>query len=97
MLGNDNTRDAFNIDEDKLLDELENILQTNKVSNTVTVIDSHYPSLYPERWFSAVVLLTCRSEDLWDRLSARGYADEKIQENVQAEIMMVVKDETYDS
>lgn len=61
------------------------------------ICDHHDPSVFPERWFDLVVCLTCSNTLIYDRLSARGYHSEKIQENVECEIMRVVLDEAAES
>ena len=40
-----------------------------------------------------MVVLRTDSENLYDRLKARGYGEEKLQENMDAEIMQVVLEE----
>ena len=49
------------------------------------------------RWFDLVVVLTCDNTILYDRLASRNYKDNKIQENVQCEIMHVVLEEARES
>ena len=52
---------------------------------------------FPERWFDLVLVLTCDNTALYDRLVERGYAANKVQENVQCEIMQVVLQEAKES
>lgn len=80
------------IEEDPLLDWMEEQLAAGGV-----LVEHHGSSLFPERWFDAVVVLTTDNTILWDRLAARGYPDPKIQQNVQCEIMQVVLEEARDS
>lgn len=42
-----------------------------------------------------LVVLTCDNAVLYDRLTERGYAQEKLDENIEAEIMCTVQDEAY--
>ena len=49
------------------------------------------------RWFDLIVVLTCDNTILYDRLIARNYKLNKIQENVQCEIMKIVLDEAFDN
>jgi broad-specificity NMP kinase len=49
------------------------------------------------RWFDLVVALTCDNTIIYDRLAARGYSANKIQENVECEIMQVVVEEARES
>ncbi len=44
-----------------------------------------------------MVCLTCDNTILYDRLAARNYGNNKIQENVECEIMQVVQQETLES
>merc|ERR1712086_465254 len=81
------------IDDDKVVDELEEI-----TSEGGTIIDTHSLLDYmPERWFDLCVVLRTKNEVLYPRLEARGYSDKKIQENVECEIMEVVAEEARES
>lgn len=77
--------DTHVVDEDKLLDSLEDDLRAGGA-----VIDWHCCDIFPERLIDLVVVLKCGTETLYDRLSKRGYKDNKIQENLDCEIMEVV-------
>lgn len=79
-------------DEDKLLDELEPIIEQGNC-----IIDFHSSSFFPERWFSLVVLLRCNNTELYDRLKARNYSDKKLNENIECEIMEITADEVKES
>lgn len=61
------------------------------------LIDTHSPSvLSPSHPVSLAIHLgidPTSTAMLWDRLSRRGYSDEKIRENVQCEIMRTVEEE----
>ena len=92
--GVDNDFDALELDEDKLIDYLEDKLQTGGC-----IVDFHTPEIFPERWFDLVLVLTSTTEVLYDRLTARGYLENKINENMECEIMQVVllaAQESYD-
>ena len=59
------------LNEDRICDELEEIMKTGKV-----VLDTHaLVDFFPERWFGLVVVLTCNNTVLFDRLRARGYVE----------------------
>ncbi|EGF77373.1 hypothetical protein BATDEDRAFT_30752 [Batrachochytrium dendrobatidis JAM81] len=90
--GFDDTYQSFMINEDKVVDELEEIMAQGGV-----VVDHHGCDFFPERWFDLVVVLTCNNTTLYDRLQSRGYSDKKIQDNVECEIMQVVADEARES
>ncbi|ORY79982.1 P-loop containing nucleoside triphosphate hydrolase protein [Protomyces lactucae-debilis] len=78
------------VDEDKLLDYLE---PRALAESGGCVFDWHCCDIFPVRWIDLVIVLQCDHTLLWDRLQARGYALNKIQENNEAEIMQVVLDE----
>jgi adenylate kinase len=83
--GRDEEFDCFILDEDKLCDALE-----EGMSAGGKVLDHHSCDFYPERWFDLVVCLQTDNTVLYDRLAARGYAQNKITENVDCEIMQEV-------
>jgi adenylate kinase len=83
--GRDEEFDCFILDEDKLCDALE-----EGMSAGGKVLDHHSCDFYPERWFDVVVCLQTDNTALYDRLAARGYSQNKITENIDAEIMQEV-------
>ena len=90
--GYDAEFDTLIMDEDKVCDELEVLLGTGG-----KVVDHHSCDFFPERWFDVVAVLQTDNTVLYDRLSARGYAQNKISENVTCEIMQVVVDQARES
>eukprot|EP00934_Nitzschia_sp_Nitz4_P004262 Nitzschia sp. Nitz4//scaffold19_size178191//171607//172161//NITZ4_002015-RA/size178191-processed-gene-0.94-mRNA-1//-1//CDS//3329540795//4252//frame0 len=91
--GRDEQLDTNVLDEDKLLDLLEGILDTAAENDKGLVLDFHMPLIFPERWFDLVLVLRTRTEILFDRLVARNYIPKKREENMEAEIMQVILDE----
>ena len=92
--GKDEEFDSYILDEDKLLDQLEIMLEGGGF-----VVDFHTCEIFPERWFELVLCLRTETHVLFDRLSQRGYNEKKISENMECEIMQVVLDaatESYD-
>ncbi|GAA5958166.1 hypothetical protein JCM8115_004002 [Rhodotorula mucilaginosa] len=83
---------SWDVDEDKLLDELELVQQAG-----AKVLDWHTCDLFPERWIDLVVVLRCDHQQLWNRLEKRGYQMNKIQENNEAEIMEVILNDARES
>lgn len=81
----DATLDTHVVDEDKLLDSLEDDLRRGGA-----VVDWHCCDIFPERLIDLVVVLKTDNSVLYDRLAKRGYKDNKIQENLDCEIMEVV-------
>ena len=65
--------------------------------NGGAIIDWHACDLFPKAWVDLVVVLRTSSAPLYDRLRARNYAEGKLQENIDAEIMEVVADEARQS
>ncbi|EEP79191.1 POS9-activating factor FAP7 [Uncinocarpus reesii 1704] len=97
--GYDEKLKSWIVDEDKvpifsfpyyyLLDEIE-----NEVAQGGYLIDWHACDLFPKSWIDLVVVLRCPSTSiLYDRLASRGYGEDKLQENLDAEIFEVLLDE----
>lgn len=62
------------------------------------ILDWHSSSGFAVRWIDLVVVLRCHDTSvLYDRLVARGYGDEKVQENMDAEIFGVVGEEAREA
>ncbi|KAL7959168.1 AAA domain-containing protein [Trichoderma compactum] len=80
------------VDEDKLLDEIEDDVKTGGC-----IIDWHACDLFPRSWIDLVVVLRVDSKTLYDRLEARNYAEAKLQENIDSEIMEVLLQEAREA
>uniref|UniRef100_A0A7S2R350 Adenylate kinase isoenzyme 6 homolog n=1 Tax=Eucampia antarctica TaxID=49252 RepID=A0A7S2R350_9STRA len=93
--GMDTEFNSLLIDEDKLLDLMEPMLQES--ANQGVVVDYHGCDLFPERWFDLILVLRTETHILYDRLTERGYNEKKRSENMEAEIMQVVLDEAKES
>ena len=87
--GKDTQLNSLIVDEDLLLDALENEVPTDGGY----LIDWHACDLFPESWIDLVVVLRASTEVLYDRLVARGYKANKVEENIDAEVMQVLLDE----
>ncbi|KAF9695155.1 hypothetical protein EKO04_007124 [Ascochyta lentis] len=92
--GKDEETGSWIVDEDKLLDYLE---ERNISEEGGNILDWHACDLFPERWIDLVVVLRCDSTVLYDRLTARGYKDKKLDENMDSEIMQVLLDEAREA
>lgn len=93
LLGDHNAlHEAFYMDEEAVLDELEPIMASG-----AAILDHHSCDWYPERWIQLVIVLRARTEVLYDRLESRGYSQAKLGENMEAEIMQVVYEEAVNS
>ncbi|KAM0251293.1 hypothetical protein ACHAQJ_008233 [Trichoderma viride] len=80
------------VDEDKLLDVIE-----DDVKEGGCIIDWHACDLFPRSWIDLVVVLRVDSATLYDRLEARNYAEAKLQENIDSEIMEVLLQEAREA
>ncbi|EGZ12018.1 hypothetical protein PHYSODRAFT_336490 [Phytophthora sojae] len=90
--GRDEEFDCFVLDEDKVCDEMEDMMAEGG-----KVVDFHTCDFFPERWFDLVVVLRVDNTTLFDRLQKRGYSEKKVAENVECEIMEVVLQEARES
>ncbi|WFC93952.1 adenylate kinase [Malassezia brasiliensis] len=61
------------------------------------LLDWHTCDAWPERWADLVIVLRCDHQLLWKRLEKRQYAEKKIAENNEAEIMGVVAEDARES
>jgi adenylate kinase len=91
--GRDEELDTHILDEDKLLDVLEGLIDEATEEGVGVVADFHVCEIFPERWFDLVLVLRTRTEVLFDRLTNRGYSEKKRSENMECEIMQVILDE----
>lgn len=87
--------DSYIIDEDKLLDYMEDVLEIHTVRNKI--VEYHGSEFFPERWFDLVVVLRTDTEVLYTRLTEREYSEAKITENIDAEIFQVCLDEALEN
>ena len=85
--------DVPEFDEDMVCDELEPLMS----QKGGIILEFHSCDFFPERWFQLIVLLRCNNTALFDRLKERGYADEKINENIECEIFGEIAEEVAES
>lgn len=91
--GYDEELQTLIVDEDKLMDEVEKEINDGDGPGGF-VLDWHSTAGFAVRWVDLVVVLRCEETSvLYDRLASRGYKDEKVQENMDAEIFGVVSEE----
>merc|ERR1712168_1441417 len=90
--GYDEKRECQIIDEDRVVDELE-----SKIGEGGNIVDYHGSEFFPERWFDAVFVLRTDNTLLYERLEARDYSREKVEENVQCEIFQTLLEEARES
>ncbi|KAH3674804.1 hypothetical protein WICMUC_003007 [Wickerhamomyces mucosus] len=86
--GYDEERKSHIVDEDKLCDAIEPELEKGGV-----IVDWHANDLFPERLIDLVIVLKTDNGVLFDRLNKRGYAQSKIDENIDCEIMGIIAQE----
>lgn len=90
--GHDEVRASDIVDEDKLLDALEPELELGGA-----IVDWHVCEIFPERLIDLVIVLRCDNSILFERLTKRGYSENKVQENLDVEIMDMLIQEANDS
>lgn len=91
--GYDDNLQTYIVDDEKLMDEVEKEIEDGD-GDGGWVIDWHSTEGFAVRWVDLVVVLRCEdTRVLYDRLEERGYKEEKVQENMDAEIFGVVTDE----
>ena len=98
--GRDEALDTDILDEDKLLDLMEPMVDEAGEEGIGCVVDFHVCEIFPERWFDLVLVLRTSTEILFDRLTKRGYSERKRSENMDSEIMQVILEaarESYDT
>ncbi|RXG72599.1 Adenylate kinase isoenzyme 6 [Armadillidium vulgare] len=61
------------------------------------VIDYHSCDFFPERFFDIIFVLRVNNTILYDRLAARGYEGKKLSDNMECEILNVIRDEATES
>lgn len=88
----DSKLDTSVVDEDRLLDSLEVDLREGG-----KIVDWHCCDIFPERLIDLVVVLKTEPSILFERLSKRGYKDNKIQENLDCEIMEIIYQDAQES
>lgn len=84
FLGYDINRDSLIIDEDLLIPHLESIIDDTK---RLCLVGGIIPLKTP---FHLIIVLRCNVNNLRNRLQSRNYPEEKIESNVEAEIMNII-------
>ncbi|KAK1240658.1 hypothetical protein MKX07_004686 [Trichoderma sp. CBMAI-0711] len=80
------------VSDEQLLDVIEDDVKAGGC-----IIDWHACDLFPRSWIDLVVVLRVDSKTLYDRLEARNYAEAKLQENLDSEIMEVLLQEAREA
>jgi len=82
----DKRREAYVVDEDKLLEELGRLLKEKKK----VVIEGISAEILPRDWVDLCIVLTCEPYVLEKRLLERNFPVSKVEENLEAERMGVI-------
>ncbi|TFG34831.1 hypothetical protein EU527_01265 [Candidatus Thorarchaeota archaeon] len=90
----DKARNTGIIDEDCLVDALIDLVEDKSKR---FVIEGHYIDLVPSRSVEWVFVLRTHPDVLKKRLSERGYKEEKVQENIEAEVLGVCQMDAIDA
>ena len=95
--GHDSEYDTFIINDGKTQKRLRKLIPEMSQKSPV-LIECHSLGLFDEDDLESlidhVIVLTCSTENLYDRLQSRGYSKKKIEENLECEIMRVCADES---
>jgi len=86
IVGYDNEMATKDVDVDKLIPVLVDIIKNAK---GVLVVDSHFSHFVPKEYVKVCVVVKCSLAGLKKRLSDRKYNDLKVRENLDAEIFDV--------
>ncbi len=72
------------------------LIETIKKEKNI-VIDSHLSHFLPKKYVDRCIITKCRLKELRKRLESRGYPEEKIRENLDAEIFDVCRIEAFEN
>ncbi|MBI4448027.1 adenylate kinase family protein [Candidatus Woesearchaeota archaeon] len=90
--GFDEKRNCAIVDEEKLSNILIELIQKEKE----LIIDSHLSHFIPKKYVDLCIITKCDLKVLKKRLQKRGYNEEKIRENLDAEIFDVCLNEALE-
>ena len=97
--GHDADFDTLIINDRKVRKRLKVLIPQMRKTAPV-LIECHSLGLFDcdglDSLVDGVLVLTCSTENLYDRLQARGYSQKKMSENVECEIMRVCADEAVE-
>lgn len=86
----DESADSYDVDTD----ELDSALEEHRKSDTMYYVEGHLSHFVKT---SRIIVMRCHPDILHERLKKRNYSEEKIRENVQAEILDVILCEAVSS
>lgn len=79
----DDAKDIYVIEDDALQHHLKDFL----LNQNLIILESHYGDLVPQEFVIHCFVLVSNPADLKSRYLQRGYSTQKIEENLEAEIM----------
>jgi len=82
----DKKRETVVADLNKLLSRLKEII---KSTNSPIIIEGHYAEIVPSEFVNIAVILRAHPKELKKRLKEKNFKENKIRENIQAEILGV--------
>lgn len=85
ILADDPYRDTKIIDEEKLVSAIIN--EIKRTADPHLIIEGHYADIIPNEFILTAVILRTDPFVLEERLKLRNYSEDKIKENIQAEIL----------
>jgi len=86
----DETRDSYVLDIEKAYDKFREVVSDNTVYEGLSVA-----YILDNELFDYVILLRCNPYELERRLKKKGFSEEKVRENIQAEILDVIAYEVF--
>lgn len=89
ILERDEERDALVVDEEKLVQKIVDGFE----KDTPVVIDGHFSHEVPPKTVEKCYVVKAQLPELRKRLEARGYTQQKVQENLECEIFDVCHQE----
>ena len=93
-IGYDKKRDSYIINEEKINREAENLLKKAKTKEKKGIVfDSHLSHFIKSKNVDLCIICTCELKELKRRLKGRRYKEEKIRENLEAEIFQICGEE----
>ena len=81
---------SYNVDVEKLNDSI----MSENFKDPYVFLDGHLSHFVD---CDAIIVLRCQPKILYERLKARGYDEKKVKENVQAEVLDVILQESLES
>ena len=94
--GYDRKNKCWIVDEERFTQVLEKIVREKRKNKQKIVIDSHLSHCLNPRLVDICFVTRCDLNDLYRRLKKKEYPKNKIEENMECEIMEVCLQEAYD-